>query len=564
MSLSVLEYIRFIAPELVSGSDDRPRVECPNWPGDVFAVACSLLQRAGAVRSVGTSYLSLSAVARKARAERLRQQAASWRRHAARDEPFPPVSDLWATGITDILKHPVGDLGCFDVHDVDGCGANCTALIDLCSLADEAFGGYGIIIFESSIKAAPDETDDEVADLDFCRIVNNLLTGVDDIDRLGATLCKELDAQRVRVLPKAQPPTNGLSTRSLSSYITLCPPVSVPVRWSQYKSTEDSGPASDHKCNLLLIPWPFSVVPSQFHDCKVDPLDTMTGWFGYSPNADSHEPLRKVKEIVEKAKANVGEPDIVVMPEASLTPMQHALVRDHLASKGISLVAGIINDTSDYNSRLGENYAAIDFPLKEDIGAPEPIVQRKHHRWKIENTQIETYGLANQLSPNKTWWEGISLEDRSLNFVVLREWLCTCVLICEDLARLDPAGQFVRAVAPDLVIALLFDGPQIATRWPAYHATVLADDPGSSVLTLSCLGMTKLSQPVKLGSSNTSSSVVGMWRDPRKGHVSINIPDGKEAAMLTITRSTSKCETADGRVNSMNDGAPNFAGLNYL
>lgn len=264
--------------------------------------------------------------------------------------------------------------------------------------------------------------------------------------------------------------------------------------------------------------------------------------------------------------SRVGRPDVVVMPEASLTPLQYEHVKTYLAGEGIPLIAGIVEDESPKNPKLGKNYAAIDFPFlgAEILEFEVSIQQPKHHRWKIESSQIETYGLANQLNPNKVWWEGICVEDRSLNFLVLRDWLCSCVMICEDLARIDPAGQFVRSIAPDLVIALLFDDPQIPTRWPAHHATVLADDPGSSVLTLSCLGMTKLSRPVHLTGNNESCNFIGMWRDPRKGHVPIRIPSGKEAAILTITRSTTACETADGRTNAINAGAPKFAGLNYV
>ncbi len=128
----------------------------------------------------------------------------------------------------------------------------------------------------------------------------------------------------------------------------------------------------------------------------------------------------------------------------------------------------------------------------------------------LDSLQIENYGLATQLRPQKFWWEGIELPHRNLHFFVLRDWLCGCVLICEDLARQDPAGHIVRAVGPDLVIALLFDGPQIPTRWPAYHATVLADDPGSSVLTLSCLGMTNLSRPRSVDDPDRFNRVIGM------------------------------------------------------
>ena len=46
------------------------------------------------------------------------------------------------------------------------------------------------------------------------------------------------------------------------------------------------------------------------------------------------------------------------------------------------------------------------------------------------------------------------------------------VLICEDLARQEPAAELIRAVGSNLVIALLMDGPQLNNRWPARYAAV--------------------------------------------------------------------------------------------
>jgi hypothetical protein len=63
------------------------------------------------------------------------------------------------------------------------------------------------------------------------------------------------------------------------------------------------------------------------------------------------------------------------------------------------------------------------------------------------------------------------------------------VLICADLARQDPAADLIRAVGPNLLIALLMDGPQLSHRWPARYAAVPAEDPGTSVQTLTSLGM---------------------------------------------------------------------------
>ena len=112
------------------------------------------------------------------------------------------------------------------------------------------------------------------------------------------------------------------------------------------------------------------------------------------------------------------------------------------------------------------------------------------------------------------------------------------------LARQDPVGDLIRAVGPNLVVALLMDGPQLASRWPARYATVLADDPGCSVLTLSSLGMVLLSKPFE----KSASRVVGLWKDyssPKA--VEIDLPSGKSGVVLSLTRQLREEFSADGR-----------------
>jgi hypothetical protein len=44
-------------------------------------------------------------------------------------------------------------------------------------------------------------------------------------------------------------------------------------------------------------------------------------------------------------------------------------------------------------------------------------------------------------------------------------------------------AELLRDVGPALVVTILLDGPQLGSRWTAPCASVLADDPGSAVLT---------------------------------------------------------------------------------
>ena len=97
------------------------------------------------------------------------------------------------------------------------------------------------------------------------------------------------------------------------------------------------------------------------------------------------------------------------------------------------------------------------------------------------------------LDPDLTWWEKINISNRQCFFHVFRQGACLATLVCEDLARIDPVQTVLRSVGPNLVVALLLDGPQWERRWPGRYATVLADDPGSAVLTVTSLGMVRRS-----------------------------------------------------------------------
>jgi hypothetical protein len=175
------------------------------------------------------------------------------------------------------------------------------------------------------------------------------------------------------------------------------------------------------------------------------------------------------------------------------------------------------------------------------------LSQDKHHRWLLDGDQVRQYGLGGVLDPTISWWEHTLVSRRELGFVSLQPWLTLCTLICEDLARPDPIANLVRAVGPNLIVAILMDGPQLASRWPARYGTVLADDPGSSVLTVSALGMVNLSRPRGMA----ASKVIALWKDAHSGApVEIEIPSNRDAILLSLTRSWHKEFSADGR----NDG----------
>lgn len=186
------------------------------------------------------------------------------------------------------------------------------------------------------------------------------------------------------------------------------------------------------------------------------------------------------------------------------------------------------------------------------------IVQSKHHRWCIDRGQILQYRLGGRLPAERRWWEHIDIPNRRVNFVALENWLTWCVLICEDLARQDPAAQVLRAVGPNLVIALLMDGPQLLQRWSAKYASVLAEDPGSSVLTLSNLGMVRRSQALENFQPRdvpVQESVVALWSDRVYGRKEIKLRGDEDCCVLNLTCHSENETTADGHPD---DGRGHF------
>jgi hypothetical protein len=116
-------------------------------------------------------------------------------------------------------------------------------------------------------------------------------------------------------------------------------------------------------------------------------------------------------------------------------------------------------------------------------------------------------------------------------------------VVCEDLAQIDEVADVVRSVGPSLVYTPLLDGPQLNSRWAARYASVLADDPGSAVLTLTSFGMAQRSRP----GGRAASPVVALWKDPVRGAREIALESGAEGILLTVCAEQRTRCSSDGR-----------------
>ena len=273
-------------------------------------------------------------------------------------------------------------------------------------------------------------------------------------------------------------------------------------------------------------------------------------YFEYSANQKVS--ITRVRKLIKEAKREVGDVNAVILPELAVRATQLSAIKKVLKEES---VFGLLAGTQDKN----KNYAHL-ARLEQSGGSWRVQEQHNHHRWCIDESQIRQYHLGSSLHPSSRWWENIDIAPRQINFLVANGWLTLCALICEDLARAEPGLATIRAVGPTLVIALLLDGPQLEARWPGRYASVLADDPGSSVLSLTALGMAERSRP----SGMPASRVIALWKDARTGSSEIELDPGAEGVVLTLCAEYEEEWTADGRNDNGAAGVLSLAGVHQV
>ena len=227
-----------------------------------------------------------------------------------------------------------------------------------------------------------------------------------------------------------------------------------------------------------------------------------------------------IAELADVARIShyANEIHAIVLPEYALSYPVFHLLQERLRDQFAQLELFVSGLSQDQTLRKGNFVAVSTFgdviENKRRIPTVYTTIREKHHRWRLDGSQIRAYGLEGVLNTGIEWWEDIDLMSRRVDFSVFRQTSTLSVMICEDLARVDPCQELLRAVGPNLVFALLMDGPQLPTRWPARYATILSEDPGCSVLTLTSRALMTLQHHNKRQRSKCDEDrVIGLWRD---------------------------------------------------
>jgi predicted amidohydrolase len=420
------------------------------------------------------------------------------------------------------------------------------ALLELLAISDEAC---------SPLINKPELTDATLAGEHRERVFAELVFDTEAhwilLENGQRSICREIHVSRLRVLPKFRAPQRGLTLRSLSLFAGIAGS-ELDARFFDNRQVKE-----DLTLNLLILPWPLAVNPTQFRLNKrlqkeMGNMAEGFGFFTYEGRPATRRFFHGISQLLRLAEKETGKVSIVVLPELALSTRDAARLRRLLARSDCGLVTGVGSAGKSGRSH-GTNRVQLYMP------GLVPVEQGKHHRWKLDRSQIIQYSLGNSLYHEKLWWEHIDISDRRLSFLRLTPWLTLCVLICEDLARPDPAGDVVRAVGPNLVISLLMDGPQLSTRWASRHATTLAEDPGSSVLTVTSLGMSQLSRS---STGAARSKVIGLWKEEGSSSVEIELPAGHHAAVLSVSMKACLDWAADGRNRVAS--IPSLTGVRFL
>jgi hypothetical protein len=371
--VTVGEYLVFLLPRL---QPDRP---LPRWPPDVFALCSSLLVRSGAYCQTLTDWPPREPLKKgpRAWARSIENLGRDWRVAFVEKTGIPaPIAECWRvitqnwnTPIPSIVQHQ---------HLRQ-------SILQLCAISDEASEGVG--------SAHPVDLD--LVDEQFLSWADALLARKDH----GSSVCDEVHPSRARVLPKMHTPRSGLTIRSLSFYLSLCSIEGVWPEWILLASVPER-----ESMNLLLIPWPFRVVPSQFESAESvrgemrNMPDDQFGFFTFHLRKDTGKvgAIEVVKALYMTALGEMGQIDGVILPELALSEEEHDAIREFVMAQDAFLVSGV-GEASKPSMAHGVNRVCFDIPHEE------PLSQHKHHRWRLDATQVRQYGLGSRLSVDKDW-----------------------------------------------------------------------------------------------------------------------------------------------------------------
>lgn len=577
--MTLFEFIQRAMPRgtLVLGPQEAPSWDQPpDWPPNLFAVAALLIEKLDLLARWDPADADQQPAIAAAVAVGRAWLNVDWSDGAADpDLPLDPVQQAhkdclagwWRTLLSEHGELRLTERGLGQAEQNGLLRLLILRLVQLLAVADEAseWVGYPFSLNETRDGVTPWRWVQGLLALEATRQAKKRLSrgrGAQDRVRGLTTLTLRFAPELGSVLPKARTPSVGCTLRALSHNLALLPPdTQVRTLWSYEPSLAEDLSGYRGGFNLLIVPFPYRIAAADFRPSRMVPgrraafFEMQQNWLPQGARAATVF-ADWLEELILAAERE-GPVHAVVFPELALSAELYAAAAARIeqlcyppaAAKSARaearpgprielFVAGVCGPRSNRVE------TRIYYPGAGGTTTPVSASQGKHHRWKLDRPQLTRYGLSGVLHAADDYWEELNIGRREVYFHPFREGSVLCCLICEDLARLDPCQPVVRAIGPNLLIALLMDGPQLTHRWPARYATVLAEDPGSAVLTVSSLGLTRLSE--RLGCQPPNRSVA-LWKSPGQDARTLELPDGHEALLACLHPRCYEETSLDGR-----------------
>jgi hypothetical protein len=526
---TVGDIIRFILPDGSAGKV-RNWDKVSEWPPDLFAVAAALAERSGLYSErIFTEYWDSDYVLTKKWLDEVDALGREW---GLSGEPPQRVRQFWQSLIAEHGNAQIADRTA---------AANPwkTIVFRLLTIADVACTGIGF---------PPEDRDEAIkyiyyADYLVWSAKRPGKYGGDVLPHIPRSLCIRVPPSVVCVQPKTNTPAVGCTLRSLTHNLALLPSIAnVATHWH----IVDRPHGVSDAFNILIVPFPYSIPGKSFEPLPGGfPGNSKDRAFKLNPAGWMRDTTAErfadefLCGLLKAADAELKSVNAIVMPETALNLDFADRVAEILA-KNSSLDLFITGVVAGIGSETRNNAAIYQF-VKNRIVLSS--FQSKHHRWGLNDDQIRRYHLGHALDPQCNWWEQIDVSFRNCYVTLFRPAATLSVLICEDLARYDPVLTVMNAIGPNLVIALLMDGPQLEKRWPGRYATVLAEDPGSAVLTVTSLGMVVRSAMP----GEPQNREIALWKESDGKAKELKLPKGDHALLLSLTSRTVEQYTLDGR-----------------
>jgi hypothetical protein len=542
------------------GTDRRKRVSFANvplFPPNLFAVAAYLLHVSGAYHYVvmdsGDDKMPRDAIAVTS-ADRTAwiDHGKRWAQASAADAPPAAVRGLWRK-----LRRCFGHSVFMERRKSRKWPRWWKTAYALMAIADEASADLGYLGLAD--LSGPDHW--------ISRVVRDVVTRPPIRSMDGSLILSEnvssiatehVDPDVVCVQAKARTPNVGAAVRNISHNLALLPPRGeMSVHWQAPFS--DLVHRDDEPLNVLLVPFPYAIRTDDFRVVSNGLVGApmASGWFRINQSwleGGSTPLVRFVEALIETARVPINA---IVFPELALNWTVYKKLAQTLRD-GHPDVELLVAGSSTNCNKLQGNFALAThfFPTDSPPTRTRTMAsmsRSKHHRWALTRFQVGRYGLDSSFasSPKETkqWWECIDLNQREIHVNAFRRESVFSVMICEDLARSDPAHEPLRAVGPNLVFVILMDGPQTPKRWSARYSLGLADDPGCSVLTLTSRALIERANNV--ASRGKGPWNIALWQAgddyrPKK----IVCAAGAQAVVVTLVGEPCNEATLDGRTNT--------------